>query len=111
MTTEEIVQGLQQIRERGGPPIYAFSSAHMAILDAAIERLRGDEWPRVFQDQFGDYRVYDKNGDGELYGKSGRRFGETGWRMSVCIEMDKELTGPARAEVLESLGLTKKGGV
>jgi hypothetical protein len=104
MTTEELINGLTLMRGD-----YHSDSLNVKILDAAIERLRGDEWPRVFEDECGDYRVYDKNGDGDLYLKTGLRIGVTGRRMSLSIRIDKELTGPARAEVLERLGI-KVGG-
>jgi hypothetical protein len=104
VTTEEIIARLDRV-------YYYLSCDKLdkAAIRAAIERLRGDEWPRVFEDECGDYRVYDKNGDGDLYLKTGLRIGVTGRRMSLSIRIDKELTGPARAEVMERLGIKEAG--
>ena len=106
MTTEEIVQGLAHLRER------ALLSGDYAILDAAIERLRfyvsaEAEWPKVYLSQSGDVRVYVKSAADGLFSLSGKAVPiPTSDTVCDCVEFgDELLTGPARAEVLERLGI------
>ena len=111
MTTEEIVQGLVAVRKTAAIPC-----EQQQAIDAAIERLRGDEkaeageceWPRVFKSECFTW-VMRSEIDGDAYDAGDGSRCESVCTVSGLLNDTPELTGPARAEVLERLGLTKKG--
>ena len=100
MTTEELINGLTIMRGD-----YHSGSLNVKILDAAIERLRGDEWPRVFKSfvDDGTYWVMYSEGEGDFY-QRGKSMGKSCYDVKEFTDNEK-LTGPARAEVLERLGI------
>ena len=102
MTTEEIVQGLENITNSNSDLV----AAEIATIRAAIERLRGDEWPRVYRERNGDIRVFKNEYDeATLYGENGINYGLSGVSHRHCKANHELLTGPARAEVLAKLGI------
>ena len=83
MTTEEIIEGLE----------------------------KAEEWPRVYRDRAcSTWRIYaSPSSEGHMVDFIFSPESTTN-TIEDCERMgDELLTGPARAEVLERLGLTKKG--
>ena len=106
MTTEEIIEGLEKIASSNSDLV----AAEIATIRAAIERLRGDEWPVVMTNgpwlmvmhkcRIGSYY------DADTYLRLGEARKDISWYPKDGF---MKLTGPARAEVLERLGI-KVGG-
>ena len=105
MTTEELINGLTIMRGD-----YHSGSLNVKILDVAIERLRGDEWPVVMTNgpwlmvmhkcRIGSYY------DADTYLRLGEARKDISWYPKDGF---MKLTGPARAEVLERLGIKEAG--
>jgi hypothetical protein len=104
VTTEEIIRKLKIIRDGA-----ALFPNELETIDAAIERLRGDDWPRGFKSVVDDgtYWVMYSEGEGDFY-QRGESMGKSCYDVKEFTDNEK-LTGPARAEVLERLGI-KVGG-
>ena len=118
MTTEEIVKGLENIASSNSDLV----AAEIAWINAAIERLRGDipkpfntrvlrspngVFTYVFSSVY-EYVTYRSKDDAVVLHRGTL---DHGWTIERCIKDNAhvELTNPARAEVLERLGI-KVGG-